>query len=155
MTSQCPETLIYEGWEHDIHDEPLELWFQLTGRRLPPHPRGVSCSALWRGYIGTWEIVDGRLYLIGIDGSFVGRDDLSVASLFPEHSERVFADWYTGSLRLPEGRVIDAFPMGNYVYERALILELECGVMTRWSVKHNKAPGFFRVPPKTPPRRRR
>jgi hypothetical protein len=70
------------------------------------------CTALWCCYVGTWEIVGGRRYLSGLDGSFVGRDDLWVPSFFPEHPERVLADWYTGTLSLLQGEVIDANPMG-------------------------------------------
>jgi len=53
-------------------------------------------SGCWRGYHGTWEIKDQKLYLKEISGIFalIG-------------TEPVFADWFTGSVLVPQGEVID------------------------------------------------
>lgn len=140
---------------YDIDSEPLAPRCKLIGRSLTSHPRGGLSTALWRGYSGAWEIADGRQYLVGLDVSLVDQDDLAVASLFPEHSKRVFADWCTGNLSLSRGEAICAYPTGHDIHERDLILELDSGVVTRSRERHNTAPGHCRVPPKTPPRRRR
>jgi hypothetical protein len=56
----------------------------------------LSCSALWRGYHGTWEVKDGALYLVSLTScSFKG--DLKTA-LFPEASGPIKATWVTARL---------------------------------------------------------
>ncbi len=45
---------------------PLSDFFAMGGF----NPRFESNStALWRGYVGRWEIVDGRLYLVELHGT--------------------------------------------------------------------------------------
>lgn len=65
MTAQISEGLIYEGQQLSMCTNPLGDYFAMGGDR----PRFEdNCTALWRGYVGTWEIVDGRLYLIKLRG---------------------------------------------------------------------------------------
>ncbi len=47
-------------------NNPLNNYFALGGET----PNFASnCTALWRGYVGTWEILNYRLYLVGLDGT--------------------------------------------------------------------------------------
>ena len=87
--------------------EPLEACFAL-GDELPFF--GFLCTALWRGYLGRWEIVDDRLYLVGIHAAAFRDDPVSLERLFPGHRDRVFAHWCSGTLRVPQGRQL------KYVY---------------------------------------
>jgi len=58
MTAQFAESLLYEGENVSMCTTPLSDYFALAGVQ----PRfGVVMSALWRGYVGSWEIVDDRL----------------------------------------------------------------------------------------------
>src|SRR4051812_9271097 len=52
-------------------------------------------TGCWRGYIGTWEIKDGRFFLVGLRGIYklLGK-------------EPIFADWFTGVLKIPRGEVL-------------------------------------------------
>lgn len=132
MTQQWEEELIYEGKRYSLPETPLEAWFEITGRRLPPRPDGkdLLVSTLWRGYVGSWEIADNRLYLIGLDGSEVEWPELCLASVFPEHPDRVFAHWFTGTLTVPQGEVLEYIPTVGEQYERELLITIERGVVT-------------------------
>ena len=135
MTAQTPEILIYEGQRHALCDLPLDDYF--ARERVQPDFRFTS-TALWRGYVGTWEIVDGRLYLIELEGQLRGGSEVSLETFFPHARDRVFADWYSGTLRVPQGRMLDyehvAFAS---VYERDLLIEIEQGVVQRTTVRQN------------------
>ena len=53
MTAQVGETLLINGEEHEIFNEPLRFLFALMGRQPPFVANSTAC---WRGYVGTWEI---------------------------------------------------------------------------------------------------
>ena len=62
MTAQIAERLRYEGQELSMCTNPLNDYFAMGGKN-PGFQ--FKCTALWRGYVGSCEFVDGRLYLIG------------------------------------------------------------------------------------------
>jgi hypothetical protein len=87
MTAQFSERLIFEGQQVALLSNPLNDYFALGGR----NPGFESTStALWRGYVGTWEILNDRLYLVELRGTLKSGDEASVASVFPDFSDRVF-----------------------------------------------------------------
>ena len=135
MTAQIPEVLHFEGRQHAMCTEPLEDYFELTGTKSP-FPE--TCTALWRGYIGTWEVRDRRLYLIGLSDGTEENAKLALTLLFPGHPDRVFAHWYSGTVRLPEGRLLE-YVHGGYAstYERDGLLRFEKGVLVDVSVRCN------------------
>jgi hypothetical protein len=135
MTAQIGEILYYKNREHRMCSEPLGDYFALGGER----PAFESnCTALWRGYIGTWEILDGRLYLIGLSGTLEDGTKVTLASLFPGFPNRVFAHWFSGTLRIPEGKLLDYVHMGyGSKYERDILIRLEKGVVTATEVRTN------------------
>jgi hypothetical protein len=98
----------------------------------------TNCTALWRGYVGGWEIVSGRLYLVKLTGTLMDGSDANLESVFPGFPSRVFAHWFTGTLRIPRGQRLKYRHMGyGSVYERDEMLELEYGVIRRTWVRHN------------------
>ena len=139
MTAQIPETLVYEGRELSMCAEPLGNYFALAG--LDP-PFEWTSTALWRGYVGTWEIVDGRLYLTEINGTLKTAEVANLASLFPDFPERVFAHWYSGTTRSPEGKLLEYFHMGYAsIHERDRYFEFEKGVVLRTWAHENGTSG--------------
>lgn len=138
MTAQLAEILHYEGKEHAMCDNPLHLYFRLAG--IENNFESPS-SALWRGYVGIWEILDGRLYLIGLDGRLKNGMAANVATFFPNYPDRVFAHWYSGELRLPHGKMLK-YVHGGYlsVYEEDVLLTLDKGVVTHIEVRNNGIP---------------
>lgn len=134
MTAQLAENLHYEGKEHAMCNNPLHLYFRLAC--IENNFVSLS-SALRRGYVGTWEILDGRLYLIGLDGWLNGMA-ANVATFFPNYPDRVFAHWYSGELRLPRGKMLEYEHAGYLsVYEEDVLLTLDKGVVTHTEVRNN------------------
>jgi hypothetical protein len=135
MTIQTPETLRYEGEDVSMYTEPLDDYFTMAGVK----PRfAAGFSALWRGYVGRWEIDDGRLYLVGLGGTLEDGTAASVATLFPNSPDRVFAHWYSGTLRIPQGEELSHVHLGYCsIFERDLLLDVERGVVKSTRVRHN------------------
>lgn len=135
MTAQFQEKLLYEGKEMSMCEEPLAQFFSLTNHW--PKFQEV-CTALWRGYIGSWEIINDRLYLTGIDATLENGEKVTLETLFPGYPERVFAHWYSGTLRIPQGELLEYVHMGyGSKYERDLLIDIEKGVITRTRVTEN------------------
>ena len=135
MTAQYPERLVLDGVMHDMCATPLSSC-ALKGQ----FPSFVSPStACWRGYVGTWEIVDGRLYLIEFIGFLnYDGDEADLQTLFPDATDRVFADWYSGVIRIPQGKLLHYEHMGyESTYERDLIIEIDAGTVTKSEVRGN------------------
>ena len=139
MTAQMPERLTYKGEQLALAEQPLWDFFKLAGSQPA---MAETSSALWRGYIGSWEITNERLYLVGIDGRLKDGSALTLDLLFPGFPDRVFAHWYSGDMRIPQGKLLNYVHAGYAsVYERDLILNIERGVVVRETVRRNgKAP---------------
>lgn len=61
--------------------------------------------------------------------------DLDLEGLFPGSNGRVFAEWVTGRLRIPQGKLLEYVHMGfESVYERNLIVDVDHGVVTNTAV---------------------
>lgn len=129
MTAQIHEKLILEGKETSMAFCPP----------IPTdHPRitastssGLSSmSACWRGYIGTWELKDGRFYLVSVNGMYL-----------IDGSDPIFADWFTGVIRIPDGEILHYIHMGfGSVFEFETHLKIEKGIVVeeRRIDNHNK-----------------
>lgn len=118
--------------------EPLDDYFQLAG--IEPGFQ-CNCTALWRGYVGEWEITQGRLYLLKLTGTLEDGRPASLETFFPGFPERVFAHWYCGQIRLPQGRQLEYVHMGwASVYEQDLLIDFDKGQLTQTRVRHNSAP---------------
>jgi hypothetical protein len=117
MTAQAHERLILEGKETSMAFCPP----------LPDHPRVIPTenrilsTGCWRGYIGTWELKDGKLYLVSIKGGYRLDGDAPL-----------FADWVTAVLRIPEGEMLHYVHMGfGSVFEFENHIKIENGVVVQ------------------------
>lgn len=125
MTAQTTEILIYKDKKYGMATEPLEPYIRKNNIKF-----NTSCvlSCCWRGYVGTWSIEGNRLYLIGLDTDDNGKK-VGLEYLFPRH-EKVFADWFTGILRVPYGKLLEYVHQGYAsLYEKELFLEISKGVL--------------------------
>jgi hypothetical protein len=131
VTAQIHERLILDGEETTMACCPP----------IPRHPRilpgdphahrtddgyGVLRStACWRRYLGTWEIKEGRFYLVALRG---------IVTL--SEGEPILADWFSGSIVVPRGELIEYVHMGfASTYERDLHIEIDRGVVVKsWIV---------------------
>lgn len=121
MRSQFAEILHIAGYEMAICCEPLGAQFAqaFQGRR--------GCD---RGYEGTWEIQDGRLYLVKLVGILRNRREASVATFFPNSPDRVFANWYSGPLIEPDVSQAEYMLGPICVYDCDLFIKIEMGLVS-------------------------
>jgi hypothetical protein len=137
MTAQFAEDLLYEGQHLKMCSTPLNTYFSLAGLSTDAIFE-LSSTALWRRYIGSWEITAGRLYLRSISGTLKNGADASLEDIFPGFPDRVFAHWFTGQLRCPRGRQLEYVHMGfGSTFEKDLLIDVKKGVVTGVSVKEN------------------
>lgn len=138
MTAQIGEILRYGGNTVRMCDTPLSDYFALGGQRPEPDFDSFSCTALWRGYVGTWEIVDDRLYLVDLAGDLEDGSPASLATVFPNYPDRVFAHWYSGTIRIPEGKLLKYVHMGfSSRYERDVFVEFRNGILVSTETRTN------------------
>lgn len=138
MTAQVTEVLIHEGNKLSMCACPLGGYLYSSPKKW--NFAGYS-SACWRGYVGTWEIVGDRLYLKALDGLLRNGDDEEEAhleTLFPGFPDGVFAHWYSGTIRCPQGKMLN-YVHGGFAstYERDLFLEFKSGVLVGQKVVVN------------------
>jgi len=103
-TRQFPEKLLYKGTEYRLACVPLERYFDSNHPKPEEMTQGFN-SACVRGYVGTWEIKDKKLYLKSLEryrGSGSWKD-IPFSSLFKDQEPPAKAIWYTGVLRCPHG----------------------------------------------------
>lgn len=125
MTAQVPERLSYNGKQVPLYTQPLREYLKLSGAD-PGFRSGFTC--LWRGYIGSWELVGGRLFLTSLKGSLKDGSKASLSTVFPDASGRIPAHWYSGLLRIPQGRRLKYAHIGSYAaFERYLLVEISRG----------------------------
>ncbi len=127
-TAQIPDILHYGGERMSIFSNPLAQYLQKLDTRPERFFEGGS-TACWRGYQAEWEIADGTLYLVKIRECH-GDKTYDLKKLFGDRVKkgRVEADWYTGTLVAPRGKMTQYVHMGyESEYERYLYLRIEKG----------------------------
>lgn len=135
MTAQFHENLILNGEETSMafcpdlpEGHPRLLDRHAEG--LPGDDDDVDCysTACWRGYIGTWEIKDGKFYLRRLQGRYRLRGE-----------DPLFADWFSGVLRIPRGERLLYVHMGfGSVYEEDVLVKIEKGAVVSTRVIDNR-----------------
>jgi len=115
--------MIYEGKDVSMfsfpgfpEDHPRII--ELTDKQIwaKGEPRMVS-SNCWRGYIGSWEIKDGRLYLLKLERDY----EL-------EGNEPLFAEWVSEELHIivePSFEGLRAGPWG----EKIMLVKIKNGIV--------------------------
>lgn len=133
VTAQYPDKIIYKGKEHSLHSNPMEVYFAKHPEKKPRS--GIISSALWRGYVATFEIADGSLLLKDVEIKVTNPDrehDFIFRSVIEQvvpAGERLKIDWFNGLLVLPEGKIVNYVHMGyGSTYERYTLLAVEKGV---------------------------
>ncbi len=127
-TAQFPDILYIEGQKHSLMTNPLEQYYSLPGNPRPQFR--APNTATWRGYIATWEIDQGRLFLKSIR-AWTERGEVGLEALFPGQKAPIPANWFTGKLRVPQGKIIKPGVGYRAVYEKELIIDIEKGRVGR------------------------
>lgn len=149
MSSQSSEYFIYQNKGYNgVYSEPLEGY--LHKNNLTKEFVGIS-STCWRGYHGTWQIYDAKLYLISFSGSIrVNKDDdsniyVGLDYLFPNQKE-VFAEWYSGEVKLVKKIKLTGDDHFDTVYRKETYLKFENGVLIEARVVRNNISFRDRIP---------
>lgn len=121
MTAQVDEILIFDGNRTSIvFHPPLPSShpgiIKVDNRDSKNVDPVIGSSACWRGYIGTWEIQNDRLYLIDIVGCYQMIDN-----------NPIFADWVSGLMRVRQGKLVYCDRSGAKIYEQEIHLRIEQG----------------------------
>ncbi|HDY7459589.1 TPA: hypothetical protein RQJ47_002560 [Vibrio vulnificus] len=130
MTAQVSEVLIYNGEKVRLHSAPTipeqHPHIQLDTKQ----PEFIS-TACWRGYVGTWEITNRKLYLTSVDGKYIV-------------TAPVFADWYCGTLVIPESEPGEYFHGGwGHDYAKNKLITIVNGEVTNVQYQNKMAPGYI------------
>tara|TARA_B100000497_G_scaffold105778_1_gene122245 strand:- start:128 stop:544 length:417 start_codon:yes stop_codon:yes gene_type:complete len=133
MTIQAGDILSYNGEKTTIATEPLKPYLETRS--------DVSfifkSTALVRGYIGTWKIKNKKLYLVSLVGFIENNDKVDLKYLFPNKTE-VFADWFSGDIRIPEGDLLQKINTGYAsVFARDRVLNFHKGLLNSETLKDN------------------
>lgn len=124
------ERIYVDGKPHSMAAEPLEQYLEI----LETPPIFVSPhTACWRGYFGNWKITNNKLYLTGLTGWIQTSEEeskpIDINDLFP-NKKKVFAQWFSGEIRVPVGRMIQYVHMGyESTYESDLLIEIRNGLV--------------------------
>jgi hypothetical protein len=150
-TAQQPDRLLVDGKEERLNTNPLEPW-------RAAHPDAVEMPMLstanWRGYVATWEVAGGKLWLRRVEGrqptgKMIRREYETsggerriheypeqaphdyLPQLFDGRTE-VVAEWFTGTLIVPRGELVEYVHMGYAsTYERYLVVWVRRGEVVR------------------------
>lgn len=142
MTAQRGERLIYKGEQRFMFANPLEDYFLINEKR--PNFL-VESTDLWRGYMGTWEVRDNKLFLNKLEGLLEDQSEISIKTVFPNQSESVFASWVTNKLRVPDGERLKYVHLAYAsMFERDLILEIKNGYLISTEVIVNEMPKIIK-----------
>lgn len=141
MTAQIYERLLYKDEAYAMAATPLDDYLAQQGK---PSPFRETNTALWRRYVGAWEIRDDRLWLVDIFATLQDGSPATLDAIFPGQPGPIFAGWHTGMLRLPRGKQLKYVHMGfGSVHEENILLQVENGLVTSVEVQPNKQPSWF------------
>ncbi|WP_405397844.1 hypothetical protein [Maribacter sp. Asnod2-G09] len=140
VSAQYPDKLMYEGNVYDLHTNPLERYFE---KHQDKKPEQVS-SALWRGYVAYFEIIENQLLVTDITTPVYEENGetkwVSIyTNIFP-NNEKVIIDWYSGILTLPYGEIVNYVNQGYAsTYSNYNLLEIKNGCFTEArNLNHNQ-----------------
>ena len=133
MTTQAGEILSYNGEKTTIATEPLKPYLETRS--------DISfifeSTALVRGYFGSWKIKNKKLFLVSLIGFIENKERVDLNYLFPNKKE-VFADWFSGQIRIPEGNLVKKINIGYAsVFERDRMLKFNKGILISDDVIYN------------------
>jgi hypothetical protein len=135
-TAQAPDYLILDGEKSSLNTNPLQGWLETHPGLLPRD--GIESSNNWRGYVATWELAEGKLWLRKVEIEYMlSKEDEDfrsevrdvTAKLFPAGGA-IAADWYSGTLIVPHGKLVEYVHMGyGSTFEKYSVISVRQGVV--------------------------
>lgn len=120
MTAQVQDLLLLDGRHEWMQSLPLQACLDERNIQLRDFCRSTS-SSLRRGYQAVWEIVDKRLYLIGLLDCEGQPLDPSI--VFADRPLPIAAEWFSGRLEIGQGDALGYFHM-NWGHSHSTVLRL-------------------------------
>jgi hypothetical protein len=137
-TAQCSDIIVLAGEKYSLNSNPLEAFFAKYPERRPQG--GVVSTALWRGYVATFEVRGEHLVVADIEiekseKKSNGKDTTVWQSVledvFPDTSERV-CSYCSELLIIPMGEMISYVHMGySSQHERYKLLLVQAGIVQK------------------------
>lgn len=138
MAAQLPDIIWLHSKEMDLYSNPLENYWQKTGKRKPNFKVAENCK---RGYVAAWAIENNQLLLTHIHGEhyvttfFLGNKlvETDVKKLFPKSGNLgVLANWFSGKLRIPAGQMTQYEHYDyNSRFEKEIIITIDKGLVIK------------------------
>lgn len=127
-TAQFADILIYNRDTLILHSNPLESYFDQKGNRKIGEVEMIgTCTALWRGYVATWELTNDSLFLVKVQTNCCS-DPITLNIEQEFGTNRIFADWVSYPLLNPYGKMILYVHMRYHsVYEHERYFDFEGG----------------------------
>jgi len=130
-TGQRGELIIYMGDTLEMLCEPLEIYLRANEPREKHHPflKDGCSTALWRGYVGLWEIKNDRLVLVDVFGC--GDKTISIKdNIFKGQNSEIFAEWFNGELYIEKGKLIKYYHSAyDRYYEHEIVVTIADGIV--------------------------
>ena len=133
-TAQEPDLLVIDGKTVALETNPLSSLIKSGTIKLPEPDEQWSSN--WRGYVAKWELREDRLILKELTVLLLPPGAKPEADAAPTNvlqtvfdgKDEVPANWYTGTLVLPRGDIINYVHMGyGSTYERYTVLRINSG----------------------------
>lgn len=134
MTAQLSDTLYYCNNTYSMCNEPLSKYLNDRSIKFV-----MPSTALNRGYRARWLLLEDKLYLIDLKAYLDHHNHVGLNHLFPQQ-EKVFADWYSGTIKINQGDLIKYVHSGyGSVYQRSVYLVIENGQLINEYVRNNNS----------------
>jgi len=136
-TAQISDKIFYGGKEYSLHTNPMEDYFSKHPDKKPKD--GDMSTALWRGYVATFEFRERKLVLKDIEIEVPVEKEReeypyewkSVLYTVVPKGKTLQIDWFTGILVLPFGEMINYVHMGyGSTFSNYILLEIKEGILT-------------------------
>lgn len=145
-TAQQSEIIFINGKRHVMLSCPLETDSVIREALKEVRPaETVSNTSLWRGYVGYWSIQKGNLYVDSLQFELEDFTTKTIVlkneSIFSAYTDEygVKASWFSGELRLVQGKLIRYEHMGfQSSFEKESFLNVKEGVVTNSRKYKNK-----------------
>ena len=138
MTVQVEEKIIINDEEFVLLSQPLDSFLKILDKDLKLVPFGSHC---WRGYVGTWTIMNNVLYLTHLSINVRPQDKETLIPLLLD-DVIIQAWWYNGELRVPFGKQYQATSYHYPLHEKEMIFTVEEGVITNHEIIENDEPEY-------------
>lgn len=135
-STQLPDKIIYKDSMYSLETNPLEIYFTENKGKRPVLGVGSKASCLLRAYVGTFCIVNNKLFVKNIEyldmfKDSKNRDSLAFKSamsvVFP--NQTIFScDWYSGYLVLSYGKKVKNVNMSYAsMFEKYFVIKVVNG----------------------------